>query len=266
MSDLLQNRIVIKVGTSTLTHPTGGLNLRNFDRLARVLTDIKNRGFDVILVSSGAIAVGQSKLRLESRPSELRFKQAAAAVGQCELMHLYDKFFGEYGATVAQILLTGDDIELEEKKQNLVNTFDTLLEMGIIPIVNENDSVSYTEIESEQKLFGDNDTLSATVSYMCRAGKLVLLSDIDGLYESDPRQNPDARMIREVHVLDSEIFALASGAGSSRGTGGMITKLEAAAICMGVGIDMYITNGSRLDELYCITDGGTAGTLFVGRK
>lgn len=266
MSELVQNRVVVKVGTSTLTHDGGTLNLRSFDRLARVLSDIQNMGNDVILVSSGAIAVGQNKLRLEERPTELRLKQAAAAVGQCELMHLYDKFFGEYSKVVAQILLTGDDIELPEKKENLINTFEALLEMGIIPIVNENDSVSYTEIESEHKIFGDNDTLSSIVAVLCRAKTLVLMSDIDGLYESDPRENPDARLIREIRIIDDDIRALAGGAGSARGTGGMITKLEAAGLAMSEGIDMVITNGQHPETLYDIVEGKSAGTLFVGRK
>ena len=266
MQDLIQNRIVVKVGTSTLTHDGGMLNFRSFDRLARVLSDVQNMGYEIILVSSGAIAVGQNKLRMEARPTELRMKQAAAAVGQCELMHLYDKFFGDYNEIVAQILLTGDDIELPEKKQNLINTFDALLEMGIIPIVNENDSVSYSEIESEHKVFGDNDTLSATVAVLCRAKRLVLLSDIDGLYESDPKENPDARLIREIRVLNEDVLTLAGGAGSARGTGGMITKLQAAEVAMSKGIDMIITNGSKPEVLYDIVEGNAAGTLFVGRK
>lgn len=266
MSEQVQNRIVVKVGTSTLTHGGGTLNFRSFDRLARVLSDVQNLGWEIILVSSGAIAVGQSKLRLEERPTELRMKQAAAAVGQCELMHLYDKFFGEYNETVAQILLTGDDIQLPERKQNLINTFDALLEMRIIPIVNENDSVSYTEIESEYKIFGDNDTLSAIVAVLCRARMLVLLSDIDGLYESDPKVNPNARLVREIRVLDDSIRSLAGGAGSARGTGGMITKLDAAGLVMSEGIDMVITNGQRPESLYDIIEGKSIGTLFVGRS
>lgn len=262
----MERKIVVKVGTSTLTHTDGTLNFRSFDALARVLSDVHNMGWEVILVTSGAIAVGANKLHMEERPSEMRFKQAAAAVGQCELMHLYDKFFAEYGTTVAQILLTGDDIELPEKKQNLFNTFNALLEMGIIPIVNENDSVSYTEIESEHKIFGDNDTLSAVVAVLCGADTLVLLSDIDGLYEANPAEDPDARLIREVRVIDEEIRSLAGGAGTSRGTGGMITKLSAAEHATKNGIDMYITNGARPEVLYDIVEGKPAGTLFTGRK
>lgn len=269
--DAASNRIVVKVGTSTLTHEGGTLNFRSFDALARVLSDIQNMGNDVILVSSGAIAVGQCKLKMAERPTELALKQAAAAVGQCELMHLYDKFFSEYNKTVAQILLTGDDVDSPEIKQNLVNTFSSLLALGIIPIVNENDSVSYAEIEQpgeheEHKVFGDNDTLSAVVASLCGANKLVLLSDIDGLYEGDPNTEPEPRLIREVRVIDDEIRALAGGAGSDRGTGGIITKLRAAELAMSRGIDMYITNGQKPETLYDIMEGRPAGTLFVGRK
>ena len=262
----VKKRIVVKVGTSTLTHNGGTLNFRSFDALARVLSDIHNSGVEVILVSSGAIAVGAHKLCMNERPSELRFKQAAAAVGQCELMHLYDKFFSEYGKTVAQILLTGDDIELSEKKLNLMNTFNALLEMGIIPIVNENDSVSHTEIESEHKIFGDNDTLSAIVAVLCGADVLVLLSDIDGLYEGNPNDNPDARIIREVRIIDDEIRALAGGSDSAVGTGGMITKLQAAELATNNGINMIIANGSTPELLYEIIEGRPVGTLFSGRK
>ncbi len=260
------HRIVVKVGTSTLTHDGGELNFHSFDALARVLADISNTGVEVVFVSSGAIAVGASKLRMKERPTELRYKQAAAAVGQCELMHLYDKFFGEYGKTVGQILLTGEDVEDEARKQNLVGTFNALLEMGIIPIVNENDSVSFTEIESEHKVFGDNDTLSAIVSVLVEADTLVLLSDINGLYETDPRVDPDARLIREVRVLTEDILQVAGGAGSSRGTGGMVTKLQAAELAMEHGIDMVIINGRTPEQLYDIMAGESAGTLFVGRK
>ena len=265
----VKSKIVVKVGTSTLTHEGGKLNFRSFDALARVLSDIQNMGNEIILVSSGAIAVGAGKLQLKERPTVLSLKQAAAAVGQCELMHLYDKFFGEYGKMVAQILLTGEDVDSPEKKQNLINTFNSLLEMNIIPIVNENDSVSYAEIEAdneEHKVFGDNDTLSAVVAVLCGADKLVLLSDIDGLYDGNPNENPEARLIREVRVIDSEIRSLAGGAGSNRGTGGMITKLQAAELATEHGIDMYIANGSTPEILYDIASGKPAGTLFVGKR
>lgn len=261
-----KKRIVVKIGTSTLTHDGGEINFRSFERLARVLTEIHNMGHEVVLVSSGAIAVGRNKLRLKEKPTEIRMKQAAAAVGQCELMHIYDKFFGEYGQIVAQILLTDEDIELPEKKENLIGTFEALLEMGIIPIVNENDSVSHTEIESEHKVFGDNDTLSAIVAVMCSAELLVLMSDIDGLYEADPREAPGARLIREVRVLDDDIRALARGAGTDRGTGGMVTKLNAASIIMESGADMIIANGADPELLYDIVEGRPVGTLFAGRQ
>lgn len=265
----VKSKIVVKVGTSTLTHEGGKLNFRSFDALARVLSDISNMGNEVVLVSSGAIAVGAGKLQMKERPSVLSQKQAAAAVGQCELMHLYDKFFGEYGKIVAQILLTGEDVDSTEKRQNLINTFNSLLEMGIIPIVNENDSVSYAEIEAdneEHKIFGDNDTLSAVVAVLCGADKLVLLSDIDGLFDSNPNENPEARLICEVRNIDDEIRALAGGAGSSRGTGGMITKLQAAELAMENGVDMYIANGSTPDILYDIVLGKPVGTLFCGKE
>jgi len=265
----VNSKIVVKVGTSTLTHEGGKLNFRSFDALARVLSDINNMGHEVILVSSGAIAVGAGKLQMKERPSVLSHKQAAAAVGQCELMHLYDKFFGEYGKIVAQILLTGEDVDSSEKRQNLINTFNSLLEMGIIPIVNENDSVSYAEIEADNEehlVFGDNDTLSAVVAVLCGADKLVLLSDIDGLFDSNPNENPKAQLIREVRVIDEKIRALAGGAGSSRGTGGMITKLQAAELAMKNGVDMYIANGSNPDILYDIVSNRPAGTLFCGKE
>ena len=195
---LYNNRIVVKVGTSTLTNDAGKSDLRTTDRLVCVLSDIQNMGYEVVLVSSGAIAVGRNKLNMTSKPDSMRMKQAAAAVGQCSLMYLYDKFFGDYDKTVAQILLNAEDIEQEEKKENLINTFNALLEMGVIPIVNENDSVSYKEIESEDRLFGDNDMLSAVVAVLCRARHLVILSDIDGFYDHDPRLYPNAKLIEQI--------------------------------------------------------------------
>ena len=264
--ELFQNRIVVKVGTSTLTNEAGQNNLRSFDRLARVLTDIRNLGHEVILVSSGAIAVGANKLRMKTRPDCLRLKQAAAAVGQCSLMFFYDRFFADYDQTIAQILLNAGDIEQEEKKENLVNTFNTLLEMGIIPVVNENDSVSYTEIESVERLFGDNDRLSAVVAILCRAKRLVILSDIDGLYECDPRWHPKARLIECIERIDDRIVAMAGGAGSRRGTGGMKTKLQAAEMAMAQGIDTVIANGAHPDALYGIVRGERVGTLFPGKR
>jgi len=260
---LYQNRIVVKVGTSTLTNEMGKSDLRSFDRLACVLSDIQNMGYEVILVSSGAIAVGTNKLNMRERPSSMRMKQAAAAVGQCSMMFLYDKFFNDYDKTIAQILLNAEDMELEEKKENLINTFNALLEMGIIPIVNENDSVSYTEIESEDRLFGDNDMLSALVAVLCRANQLVILSDINGLYDADPRLYPNARLISRIEEIDETVYALAGGAGSRRGTGGMKTKLRAAALATAQGVDTVITNGKAPEALYEIVKGNKAGTLFV---
>lgn len=196
----------------------------------------------------------------------MRMKQAAAAVGQCSIMYLYDKFFGGYDKTIAQILLNAEDIEQEEKKENLTNTFGALLEMGVIPVVNENDSVSYTEIESEDRLFGDNDMLSAVVAVLCKAGRLVILSDIDGLYDADPRLHPNARLIRRIEKIDADVYARAGGAGSRRGTGGMKTKLQAAELAAAQGVDTIITNGKAPEALYEIVKGNGPGTLFVGRK
>ena len=259
-------RIVVKVGTSTICHGGRGLNFRNIDRLARVLTDIKNEGIEVILVTSGAIGAGCAKLNLPSRPDELRLKQAVAAVGQCELMHIYDKFFGDYGAAVGQILLTRDDVARPELRENLNATFESLLELGVIPIVNENDSVSFAEIETEHRVFGDNDTLSAVVAEFVGADLLALLSDIDGLYDSDPHRDPDARLIPVVEKIDDGIHALAGGIGSAMGTGGMMTKIAAAEIACSAGIDMVILNGSEPAGLYIAVHGGQVGTLFRGEK
>ncbi|MBR0085616.1 MAG: glutamate 5-kinase [Lachnospiraceae bacterium] len=261
-----KNRIVVKVGTSTLTNEQGKSNLREMESLALTLSDIQNMGNEVILVSSGAIAVGANKLRLPEKPTTMRMKQAAAAVGQCANMFLYDKFFGYYDKTVAQILLNADDIKQEEKKENLTNTFNALLEQDVIPIVNENDSVSYTEIESEQRLFGDNDMLSAVVAVLCQADKLIILSDIDGFFDKDPRLYKDAKLIEEIRDIDDSVYELAGGAGSRRGTGGMKTKLQAADLATRQGIDTIITNGSDLSALYDIMKGKRRGTLFVGKK
>ena len=255
---LCNNRIVVKVGTSTLTNDAGKSDLRAIDRLVCTLADIQNMGYEVILVSSGAIAVGRNKLNMHEKPDSMRMKQAAAAVGQCSLMYLYDKFFGDYDKTVAQILLNAEDIEQEEKKENLTNTFDALLEMGVIPIVNE--------IESEDRLFGDNDMLSSVVSVLCRAKRLVIFSDIDGFYDSDPRLHPNAKLIKEIRQIDESVYSLAGGAGSRRGTGGMRTKLQAAELAASQGIDTIVTNGKHPEALYDIVNGKQAGTLFVGNK
>jgi len=210
--------------------------------------------------------VGVQKLRLPGRPDALDLKQAAAAVGQCELMHLYDKFFGEYNVTVGQILLTREDVERPTIKENLLNTLHAILKLGAIPVINENDSVSHEEIESRDHIFGDNDTLSAIVAEMCSADTLVLFSDIEGLYDADPRENPNARLIPEIRSITDNVRAVARGAGSSRGTGGMVTKLQAAEICMSAGIDMIITHGANPETLYDIAAGTPVGTLFASRK
>lgn len=262
MGGIYKNRIVVKVGTSTLTNSSGKNNLRAFDALTRVLSDVQNLGYEVVLVSSGAIAIGANKLNLKSRPQSMRMKQAAAAVGQCSIMYLYDKFFSDYDKTTAQILLNAEDIEVEEKKENLTNTFNALLEMGIIPVVNENDSVSYTEIESEERLFGDNDMLSAVVAVLCGAKQLVIFSDIDGFYDSDPRFSENAKLIERIDKIDEEVEAYAGGAGSRRGTGGMRTKLRAAKLATMQGIETVITNGKKPEALYDILSGKSVGTLF----
>ena len=261
-----KKRIVVKVGTSTLTNELGNSNLRTMDKLAMVLSDIQNLGNEVILVSSGAIAVGANRLNLPEKPKSMRMKQAAAAVGQCSLMFLYDKFFEEYDKTVAQILLNAEDITQEEKKENLTNTFNALLEQGVIPIVNENDSVSYTEIESEERLFSDNDVLSAVVAVLCQADQLVIMSDIDGFFDKDPRLYKDARLINRIRTIDSSVYELAGGAGSRRGTGGMRTKLQAADLATAQGIDTIVINGKNPEALYDLVKGVEVGTLFEGRK
>ena len=260
-------RLVVKVGTSTLTRENGCANLHNMERLARTLSDLAGMGHEVILVTSGAIGIGTGKLRLGARPTELRKKQAAAAVGQCEMMHLYDKLFGEYGHTVAQILLTGEDVEHPGRAAHLAGTFEALLEFGCIPIVIENDSVSSAEIETGQcKVLGDNDTLSAVVASLCKAELLVLLSDIDGLYDADPREDPNASLIPRVEAITPELKKMAGGAGTWRGTGGMATKLRAAEIATAAGVEMVIANGSRMESLYDIVAGEAVGTRFIAKK
>ncbi len=254
------SRIVVKVGTSTLTYDTGKMNIKRIDTLARTLSDLHNSGKDIILVSSGAIGIAVGKLGLSEKPSETNTKQALAAVGQCELMYLYDKMFSEYNNTVAQILLTKDDIAIPRRKRNTQSTFNTLLDMGIIPIVNENDTVSTDEIE-----IGDNDNLSAMVADLVNADLLVLFSDIDGLFDKDPHTSRDAKIIPVVYDI-GEVRDIAGGAGSSRGTGGMITKLDAAEFATGEGINMVIANGNDITKLYDILDGEPVGTLFVSKN
>ena len=260
-----KQRVVVKVGTSTLTGETGALNFRTIDKLAQVLSSLRNEGHQVVLVSSGAIAVGVNKMRLPMKPKDVCMKQAAASVGQCEIMHIYDKFFGEYGNIVGQILLTAEDIAVKEKRRNLKNTFEALLENGMIPIVNENDSVSHAEIESEKKVFGDNDMLSAIVANICEANSLIILSDIEGLYDSNPHDNPNARLLHEIPEITDSIKNLGSGSDSNRGTGGMVTKLEAAEFATSHGMDMYIAHGSDPENIYKIMEGQLVGTKFFKR-
>ena len=253
-------RIVIKVGTSTLTYDTGKMNLKRIDMLSRVISDLHNQGKEVILVSSGAIGIAVGKLGLAEKPKEIAKKQAIAAVGQCELMYLYDKMFSEYNNTVAQILLTKDDIVIPRRKRNIQNTFYTLLDMGIIPIVNENDTISADEIE-----IGDNDILSAVVADLVDADLLVLFSDIDGLYDHDPHTVKDAKLIPMVFDIPA-VRPIAGGAGTKRGTGGMVTKLNAAEVATDSGIHMIITNGNDVFKLYDILEGKPTGTLFVSKN
>lgn len=253
-------RIVIKVGTSTLTYQTGKMHIKHIDELARTLSDLHNSGKDIVLVSSGAVGAAMGKMGIGERPEETNIKQALAAIGQCELMYLYDKLFSEYHNTVAQVLLTKDDISIPDRKTNTQSTFNTLLDMGIIPIVNENDTVSTEELE-----IGDNDNLSALVAKLVDADLLVVFSDIDGLYDSDPHTNPDAKIIPIVEDIDS-VSASAGGAGTKRGTGGMITKLEAARRATDANINMVIANGNNISALYDILDGNKIGTLFVSKK
>ena len=258
-------RIVVKVGTSTLAHTGGRLNIRRVELLCKVLSDLKNAGCEVVLVSSGAIGMGVGKLGLSGRPEDMPGKQAAAAVGQCELMYTYDKLFGEYNHTVAQILLTADDIQDRRRSSYVHDTLERLLHWGVLPIVNENDAVAIDEIGIHTTI-GENDSLSAIVAKLVNADMLVLLSDIDGLYTADPRKNPEATLIPQVAEITPEILALAGGAGSSLGSGGMATKLKAAQIATAAGIDMIITNGEHPEGLYAVLEGSAIGTRFVGRR
>ena len=254
-------RIVVKIGTSTLAHPSGLLNIRRVEELCRVLSDLKNAGHEIILVSSGAIGVGAGKLSLPHRPEDNPTKQAAAAVGQCELMYTYDKAFAEYNHTVAQILLTAADVDHPDRFQNFNNTMRRLLDLKALPIINENDTVA-----TEEMGIGDNDTLAAVVAVSMEADLLILLSDIDGLYTADPHTHPEATLIAEIPALTREIWELAGGSGSSLGTGGMSTKLQAADICTQAGCDMVIANGSSPSVLYDIADGKPVGSRFRGKK
>ena len=253
-------RIVVKIGTSTLAHPTGHLNIRRVELLCKTMSDIKNAGHEVILVSSGAIGMGVGKLGLRERPRDIPGKQAAAAVGQCELMYIYDKLFGEFHHTVAQLLITGDDTRNETRHQNFTNTLNRLLELGALPVINENDTVATDEI-----VIGDNDTLAAIVARSIGADLLILLSDIDGLYTADPHKDPNAKLLHRVTKIDDSILSLAGVSSTNQGTGGMITKLRAAQICLECGCDMVIANGSKPENLYDILDGKDVGTKFTER-
>ncbi len=247
-------RIVIKVGTSTLAHATGRLNVKRTGELCKVVSDLKNAGHEVVLVSSGAIGMGVGKLALSKKPTDIPTKQAAAAVGQCELMYTYDRLFNEYNHTVAQILLTGADFTAEDRHENFNNTIKRLLELGALPIINENDTIATDEIK-----VGDNDTLSSLVAVSVKADLLVILSDVDGLYSADPRKDENAKLIEEVRSITDEIISLAGEAGSSLGTGGMKTKLTAAKLCTAQGVDMVIANGENPALLYAIVENKKGG-------
>lgn len=250
-------RIVIKIGTSTLAHPTGHLNIRRVEQLCKIMSDIKNAGHELILVSSGAIGMGVGKLGLRERPKDIPSKQAAAAVGQCELMYTYDKLFSEYHHTVAQLLITGDDTTNDTRRFNFTNTLNRLLELGALPVINENDTVATDEI-----VIGDNDTLAAIVARSVHADMLILLSDIDGLYTADPHTHPEAALLHHVAGIDDHIRESAGISSSTQGTGGMVTKLHAADICLGCGCKMVIANGNNPGNLYDILEGKTVGTTF----
>jgi glutamate 5-kinase len=254
------NRIVVKVGTSTLTYGNGKLNLARIERLSMILSDLANQGRDIVLVTSGAIGVGMNKLGFKKKPTDIALKQAMAAVGQGMLIQIYEKMFSEYGRAVAQILITKEDIFLEDRNTNATNTFNALLTHGVIPIVNENDTIATDEIK-----IGDNDVLSAYVAKLINADLLILLSDIDGLYDKDP-SSADAQLIKRVYNIDNNINSIAKGSGSHLGTGGMKTKIKAAEIAMESEIVMAIVNGSRPDNIYDIISGKEMGTLFLRKE
>lgn len=254
-------RIVVKIGTSTLAYATGQLNIRRVEELCKTMSDIRNAGHELILVSSGAIGMGVGKLGLRARPRDIPTKQAAAAVGQCELMYVYDKLFSEYHHTVAQLLITADNLSNETRHANFTNTLNRLLELGAVPVINENDTVATDEI-----VIGDNDTLAAMVAESVEANLLVLLSDIDGLYTADPHADPTAKLLPVVHRVDDGIRALAGVSSTDQGTGGMVTKLRAAEICLNCGCEMVIANGREPMLLYDIVEGKPVGTRFVGES
>ena len=256
-----RTRTVVKVGTSTLTYENGKMNYRRVEALCKTLCDLHNSGEDILLVSSGAVGVGMGKTGLSRRPEDTRKKQALAAIGQCELMFMYDKLFGEYNHNIAQILLTADAVESSHKRENILNTIEELLEMDIIPIINENDTVAIDEIYGNN--FGDNDMLSAIVAGVVNADRLVILTDIDGLYDDNPRVNPDAKKLDVVDYISAEVLEMAAGSGSNRGTGGMITKLQAANYATKRGIETHVINGSNPENLYLSFEGQCPGTKFL---
>lgn len=259
------NRIIIKVGTSIVTYKNGSINLGRIENLAKVISNIVNSGKEVILVSSGAVGAGVGKLRLKEKPRDVREQQALSAIGQCELMHIYSKFFGEFSHIVGQILLTRDVIEDEHIKENVCHTFELLLKKGIIPIVNENDSVAIDELDNIVK-FGDNDNLAAIVSILVKADLMIILSDIDGFYDKDPRKHKDATMIKEIYEITEELENCAGEAGSYLGTGGMITKINAAKVANSAGVDVVLASGEDTDIIGNILRGEEVGTLFVSNK
>ncbi|MBQ4468019.1 MAG: glutamate 5-kinase [Firmicutes bacterium] len=254
-------KITVKVGTSTLTHKTGRLNIRRVEELCKVLSDVKNAGHEIVLVSSGAIGMGVGKLNMAERPKDMPTKQAAAAVGQCELMYVYDKLFQEHNHTVAQILITGEDLADQTRHDNFTNTLMRLLELGALPIINENDTIATSEIA-----VGDNDTLGALVAASVGSDLFVVLTDIDGLYTSDPRHDESAEFIREVREITEEMLDGAGGGGTELATGGMATKLSAAKIAMDAGVDMIIVNGQNPAVIYDAVDGEPVGTRFIAKK
>ena len=254
-------RIVVKVGTSTLTYPTGKTNIRRMAGLVRVLSDLKNSGLDVVLVTSGAIGVGVGKLGLKEKPHDTPGRQAAATVGQCELMFMYDKLFGEYGNLIGQLLITKSDVENDERRENLIHTFEKLFEFGAIPVVNENDSVAVEEI-----VYGDNDSLSAIVAKLISADALIILTDTDGLFNADPTEDENARLISVVEEITDDIKTFAGPSSTKQGTGGMTTKIIAAKIAVDAGIDTIVLNGTRPEDIYRVLDGHSVGTHFLRRK
>lgn len=254
-------KIVVKLGTSTLAHATGRLNIRRVEGLCKVIADLKNAGNEIIMVSSGAIGMGVGKLSLSEKPTDIPTKQAAAAIGQCELMYTYDKLFSEYNHTVAQILLTDEDIADKERCNNFKNTLCRLLDLGAIPIINENDTIATDEI-----VIGDNDTLGAIVATTINADLLIILSDIDGLYTADPHKEKDAVMLHIVREITDDIEAMTDGAGTRLGTGGMVTKIKAAKIATSGGTDVVIANGKEPEILYKIINGDDVGTRFLSAR